>query len=431
MKPLINSIIFAIMLLIISCGKKDSSFFNPTIQFISPADNATFTVFDSIPVILEVNSEKTVEIISITIINDDKTPLFSSYTSDPMKKNIRLEFYYPIDDPLLESGTYKLRAQVYAGAEVARKAIDIQIMGQPKELENMIVVTQENPKFHTVYEVSNTLETEILLELRTDYSGSGINSAHDILFFAARQYGDMQALSLETGNILWVVEGEQSSQFPYFTNLQVHEDEVVVCFYDGYVRSYNRFGNTVFNSIQLEEAYPVRSFVYENFVIAQTNHYLGQETELRTFFWVSGEQELRNEINRELIAIFPKDNESFFLLSKDHESSYIDAFKLMRNSMINYREFENIQFTSATIMDEDNFLIASDAAIYRYRVDISNSTEFIQRSDIGLIRYEPVNEQIYAASGHELLLFSSDYGHLQNHVTFADSVVNFHFNYNK
>ena len=104
------------LLLGLSCKKPNDTVL-PRIVMELPVEGSTFNIPNSIPVKASIGDERQLESVSITLLNADQQPAFTTVSFPVEGTHYELDQRYPLEGANLASGNYFLRVKSSDGTK--------------------------------------------------------------------------------------------------------------------------------------------------------------------------------------------------------------------------------------------------------------------------------------------------------------------------
>ncbi len=426
--PLISLIIVSV-LLFIGCNKKDADTNNPTIQIISPKDGKVCSAGDTIWIKASVSDDVKLESVDIQLVTSGGRAAGKSLLIKPDISHFGLDTIYIIDE-YIESGDYFLRFEVFDGTNTQREFVATSVKASTIVEERIIVLTEEPGKIVVNQLVEGELIREVLID--GDYADARINSYSDQLYVAGQHTLDFSAFSLNDsiGDPLW--EGVSSQLKPFHDPdcMCLGGNEVFVASSDGYIRSYNVHGITMFD-VEIEDARrPAQIHATEDVVIVESIQNGTQEHYIDLFYRYSNGFMLNFKNHFDIVDMYTIDASNWLMIGNKTNDIFIGTGAMMESGVTALETIYGEQVVCSASFG-DQIAIFTGEKIYLYEQS-SNSVSLLNdnvQCDHILANYE--TNELYAYSKNEISIYSFPGGQLKNTFNFAENIIDVLIDYNK
>jgi len=186
--------------------KKNENNSVPTIKLISPAQNSTYIVLDTIRIIADVSDYSQLKSINISIVNENLIPVTSPLFIQPKSNTYKIDLDYVIDNIHLSSGKYYILIIATNADNSKKEFINIFLSEIEKQFESLIVITKTDNNQLKINKISNDFKLQELFTTEGDYSASIINSFYRQLFISGRNITNLNVLNIDDGQLEWSLE---------------------------------------------------------------------------------------------------------------------------------------------------------------------------------------------------------------------------------
>jgi hypothetical protein len=418
--------------LITSC-KKDEDISDPSISFVSPIENQSFNVPNTIIIQAAITDDSKISSVNINLVNENLIPVLNTISINPDANSYDVNMNYPISEISLTSGIYFIH--IYAVDEFGNnkhKYQQISINAVPKKLKFISLVNYINSTTINAIKIDSLNNISSLFTKSSDYSASESNSNSQQLIVAGKTYGDLIAFDLITNQYCWTEPVVSNPPFAYFTNVERIEENIYVSFFDGDIRAYNSSGVQVHSVSPIPGIYPVKMIQFGSFLLvdyylktSQSNFKLA----LFTFSTSSLAQQLQTTL--QIVDFFKKDNNNVYVFGNNAGQAELKIYNVVNNSLSTLVNLPVGKISSVVQIDATNFLIAHEQGVLLYQTTSNLWTNVILINDVKKLRFEEINSEIFIAEPHKLSKYSYPDFNLVNSLNIADSILNLHLIYNK
>ena len=435
MKTLIPTVILISLFLLFftACKDEDPPEF-PDVEFLSPAPGMDFEVFDTIDVKIRIISSAAAADISLALVNDQDINVLPALTSQNLEPGKTYRFQYPLSLKTLSTGNYQLRAEVTAGGVKGKEYRTIYIIGLEKMLKEVWLVQQSQPGMMRVLSGNPGNGFAEIFSYPGIYGGSDISSLNEMFFLGASFQGDLGAFNTESHAPEWEIQGIQNPQQPYFTFVDYDDNRLYAGIIEGQVRGWNLEGQPAYATEQNIATKPVRIFLFREYLIVFSRQKSNENIRwLEIYFLNNGNLHIKTTLDFEPL-VFAEAEANRLLMLGNEAQGYASA-RLLDPSDGHignpYQPFElpEKEMLSATVINGQNLLFSIHDGIYRYEYQHA-SARFADIGNISVLRFEEVNQLIWASDGGTVFTIAPD-GQILQQTSVGPGIENLHFLYNK
>ncbi len=424
--------IFLILLIfgiaIISCNDNTGNHI-PVIEITSPFEGQEYFIPDTIDVQAFISGDLVLKSVKIGLVNEQFVSVAPIIYLFPESTSYDLEIEFPIPATTIETGNYYLYIMAENDNDFKNKYQRIHINGLPRVLEKIIVLTKKDVLTIEVSSIDPELNTNLLFEINGDYASSETDSKNRQLYVAGLNTFDIQVYHLETNEIEW-----QKDAFP---PLPVHLSD---CFYfDGDLyASYSSFfiygfrysGVTIFNTTLLESILPSRIMKFGDYLLADLQSKTGGFTYLATYYILTGVEKQRLQTNYKVVDFYDTDENKALVIGNQNGEGVIWLFEESSNTQIFLKNVPGKVITSVNI-SQDEYLVQAENRVLFYSLKNNILTEVLEGQQFYRLRFDPLNQKIYAAGANRVFVLNYPEIKIQNAVTLPDSILNLHLFFNR
>ncbi len=419
-----------IIIFCISCKKsKDEN--APVITIVKPYENQQFSVPDTITVEISVEDETTLTQVEITLTDENKVPVLATTSIVPQNKKINITVPYSIDDISLTSGSYYIHVRASDGTNIHDSYRTIYLNEVPKELKYIYILTHENSTtIHMLRKTPNESPQQ-LFDINGDFSSSSASSKFQQFYTCGKIFGDLNAYSVPGNTVAWFVPVVSDPPSPYFNYINYFNNILYVSFYYGYIRGYKNDGSVAFAANSPNGSYPIKLFADKNYLFAEHLIQSGYSRIFGVYYLATGALKQWIDIDYNVVDIFEKDDDNIFIFANKNGQGIIRLYTISENGTWEPHTLPAGKINSVSQVDENNYIIAIESGLYKYQYNNNSLTDYVPGSNVASVKYEPTTSEIYTASGNELKIYDYNSHSFINTITFADSILDFQFIYNR
>ncbi len=405
----------------------------PFIELSSPTDHQVCNVFTELAVIGDVYDDQQLLYIRIQLLNFDNIPVLPPVTIYPEGKSYSLNMAYPLDDVLLESGSYYLQVQAYDGVQTTNKYVTLSINEAPRKLKYFVAVTKTSSGLN-ILKVDSAFQVSTLYQLNSDYLNSAVCSDYQLFYVGGQYTGDVLVFDMSDWVPVWEVPVTISPPFAWFSGLMADKGYLWVGYRNGKYEKYDRYGDRKM-SVNTYYGWSPRQFcrIGDKLVIEEKNP-AGSDLQLCVRYEFSGAIDGVMPTVENTVAMIPAGEDDVCRITNTLAGQ---AHHYMFNTTYIY---EDEPWTvlgpgrawCAAAMG-NKVLIGHDLGVYLFNPDNLALDLWLTGVPARQLFYEELNGWVVTASGTQLQFFLNNYPQVTplTNVELGDSVVAVQGVYNK
>ncbi len=425
-----NTLVFVSLVSLFSSGcKKKEEGSPPTVQYHTPLENATYTVFDNIQISAHVYSATAITDLKIGIVNDQMVPVMSTIPLSPVT---HIAFTYNIYDIHLTSGTYYVWISATNADNLDVNAYQkISISEAPKKRKAVYVITKLSSSQLGLTKADSVLNSQQQVgSFNGDFSGSAISSWHQQLYLAGNYTGDHRAIELAGHSIKWSVPYIGSSN-PYFTGVSSDEKSNYLSYFGGQVKALDQNGSTRYFTTPSGGYYPLKSFVSGSYLLQEQKDYTSSQRKLVVYYSSSGVGKQETLIPETVTELFTKDADNVYLFGNASGQAKMEIYTVSGNSFWN-RTLPAGTLAAATQVNSDTYLLAyTNGTIYKYTYSNNSLITWLSGVNAVKLRYDEVNGEVCIAELKKLSSYDLNSSGLKKTLTVPDTILDMHILFNR
>lgn len=415
--------------IIFSSCNKDSHNPIPIIEITAPFDGQEFQIPDTIHIEATISDDKSVNNIQVGLVDEQFVPVLPLIFLSPGSSNYQLSLDIPVSDSNIETGEYFLYIKAEDEKDFKNKYQSILIMGLPKVLEKIIVVTHKSENEIAVTSVDGNNNSEHLFDIGSDFTSSEVDSKNRQFYFAGKNLTDLSAYNLDTHELEWKIEA--------FPPLPVHAagclcfDEYIFASYDSYyIKGFRYNGSQVFDAYIESGKRPSVIRKFNTFLIADLQSKTGGFSYIASYNINTGAEKNRLQTTYRVVDFLEADENKLLVVANENEEGVLWLFDPNMNMQTYLREIPGKIHSSVKLTD-DYYLFGTSADIYH----LTLSSLYLSETDLNAVvyslMYDDLNKKIYAGEANGISIISYPEIQIQNTIGFSDSILNFHLLYNR
>lgn len=414
-------LILSFLIIATSC-KKESDTEAPTISILAPSDGASYNVFDTILVRVDVSDNEQVKRVSVALLDNGVgvLPTVSREVGQQSANNIGLAL--PINNIQLETGQYSLRVRATDGANDENQFVSVFVQEEPKRFRGVIAVCDAGVN-QEIHRFDSVLNQTLLTTLNMDRGVGALSSVSQQVVIGGGQVGGLRAIHVDDGSQQWNVPNLGIGTIPYFHHAHTSNNTVYVSSEDGFIRGFNQFGAVVFSGQATSAHRAVYQWSQADHIISEQVQISGPARKFVVYFNNSGI--VANEFFTDLTIVeaFPRQDDDALLFGNQDGDGVIQTMSIDFGPGFEPRDFPGEPITAVEQLDANNYIVATTLSLYKYTYSNNNLQNLGTSSLITDMDYELISGSIYAAAGNELLSINPNSGSSNVIASFGSPVV--------
>jgi hypothetical protein len=423
-------IILLATILTVSCKKdKDSEF--PVIKVQSPSSGSIFQVSDTIPLEAYFHDNNRIISIKVTLIDSENQPVLPPVEIISPSNPYTLATSYPIDDSLIESGTYELQFQVFDGINTTNAFVKIQLNALPRKFLYPVVISRPSLNKISAYAPDSSGQWKDIYTRQGDYAGSAINSLNGHLYISGAYNAGLTAFNLFQNKVEWTIPAQQPYTHHWFESFSFYKPRLYMSYYDGYIKAFDVYGNVSFTTETTGLYYPGVTCVFNEY-LAACLHIKNSNTNALAIYTMPG-----GTINQiisptpGIVALFQADRYHLLAFGNQSGRGIIQVFDSRYGTLSELKQNPDDSIYCVSSMDGKNYILSGSTRLYWYSYDQNSLVEFATGITKARIACENIGLRVFATSGKDILIYSFPEGILDKTIETPEPIVDILLLYNK
>jgi hypothetical protein len=423
-------IIFSIQFF--SC-KKDRDTKAPEITVHSPFSNQSFSVYDNIPVSIEITDETKITEATMTLVDVNFIPAGPSVSFSVTSPKMSVNSHYLVDNIHLESGIYYLLFTATDGENNSKVYRAVNIGAVPKKLKKIFVASGNSSSTTNLSYIDSSFSAiNFYHSFSGDYIGTSASSYYQQVFMAGNYTGAYTSMMLNDNSVKFIVPASISSS-PYYTSYYSEDKKNYLGFYDERIRGYDNFGNPIY-SANANAGYYVRKMIMSNGALIAEEKLKTSSTKILVSFYSTGAPQFQTAITQDVVAFCEQKPDNVFVFGNVAGQGVIQLYE---RSINNLRNPYNYTLPTGTILsavkiDLDTYLIGySNGTIYKYQYQSSSLTTYLTGYNAIQLKYDSLNNGIYIAETNRIINIDYPSKALINSINSAEPIFDIALLYNR
>lgn len=414
----------------VGCKKEDKT--PPEVSIIKPYRDIELYQGDTLIIEAELKDNKGLKRVRYSIYDENGIAAVPATAQDISGKVYKASNFLVIDNPNLSTGYYTLQVAASDGINEGKAFVRIKIFSASKKLNGLFAITTPGTQTTKIYKTdSNFTSFSLTSTLTGDFADAALNSATQQLITAGLNTGKI--ISTDVKNLIerWNQPSIYGGSLPSFFHVAVHEREVYICSYDGFIRSYNESG-VVNGTIATNTGfYPRKALRNQDKFIVEEKLFSGTPRQIGVYFAASGAFMQNTPVSFDVSDILYKDSDRYLVFGNDNNQAKLWMYELNTNSTWEPKVLPAGKIYRALKINSNEFIIAHDNAIYKYVYNINSLTTFINISGSNDIAYDDVNNLLFVVNGNQLRIYNYPSGTLNSVINCPENIRKILLWYNK
>lgn len=395
-----------ILALVLGGCRKDADNERPGIKIISPSENASLIIPDTLLVTVEARDDAGLERVSVTLLDQNNVPVVAGSSAAASGKVATVTLALPVTDEQITSGVYKLFATASDGELTGKDWINLHVSAAPLRLRAVFTVTEPAPGSTALYRTDSTGQTAVAQTWPIDLAGADISSAAQRLFIAGGVSGDLLALSPDGLGTVWSRPNLSSTGIPWFTSVDVCGDgRVYVGHADGSIRGFLAGNGTGGTGGTLPEMFrTLQCITMGDLLLATERHFVTGEHRLGIYYWQSGTLASTQALDAEPVALFPRDaGHALIFGNRNGQGRVLDRTLAGSGTWEAYTWPSPI--TAVVRLSDLNWLVAlANGDLQRFTYNNIGSIPIGTTPVLTAMAFDPVSGRVYGGSDGQVIL---------------------------
>lgn len=408
---------FLILLCLNSC-RKEKEAVPPVIVIESPGQGSSYNAGEIIRVKGTVDSQTELQSLTIRLVNIDIVSVATA--GNPPFTGNSVAFNAVIEIPLtLQSGKYYIEVAAANSENDSKKFQDVIISSAQTVRTDYVVVTDQALGTSLFKGDSIPASYNLVQNFIGKYSSSSTESGNDILGLTFTDH-DFVAFSLKNNTVAWELPGFNSSE-PTYSNVNHYNQKLYIShFQDGVVKAYDVNGIPGFNSLSPASFKPVKTFVWNSYLITENSSSVGsQSNRLTVNYLATGSPKQEALVDFSIVDVAEKNTDELLVLGNKDGRAQLRLYSLANNTLSSVVSLPAEKLVDVVKISEDDLLISTKSQIFTYRISTNSLVPYLGLPH-SVLDYNPESEELFVGSGKTLTIYQS--GQLKQTVLFSDTI---------
>ncbi len=398
---IVSWLLFMLLIVtVIACEETDDV--NPVVKIISPT-GGSFSVMDTVHVIADISDDKSLESVSIMLLDLNNQRVCPTNTYSVNKDSYHLDVLFLIDNLYLEGGEYYLVVEANDGYNIQKQYVSISVGGLNKKLEDVLIVEKGNLRT-SIYSILN--EKVLLKEFSSEYQDFIYNPYTEQYVFLSKE-GTLVAYDKIELDEVWRVENLNSPSYPYQGSLFYKNQVIYVSTYSGEIRAYDGAGNvvkqanTVDNKGQISQYY----FAYDK-IMAVKKPFVNGDDRIEELNEASGASVRTFEISFTPKKLLFVNQDLCVVFGNEYNEAKACSLSTLYNLVQPFGNFQGRKLGDAYQYSEYFYILSLDNKIAEYNLSNGNERFLENTQESAMFYYEDIYKKLYYTDGNSVCILS-------------------------
>lgn len=412
-----------------SCDDKDSE--PPLINIVTPQENASFSVFDTIAVTYQASDDRVVESVSIKLVNLDFIPVSAPVTQHIGKAEHTGGAELVIDDRQLESGNYYVLVTATDGANDRNAYLRVHVAAYPFERRAMFFSDMNTVGQGSIYRV-DSLFSGIALHATPgqDIGRLLVSSASDRLTVAGSQSTGIIQYDLEGNTQKWSASAINQPPAPTFLDMVAHGTGLFISLFTRELRGYSLDGALILNR-QFEHDRPHTLYADEQHVLVNLREIGGGQSRLLVLRQDNFSEKWSVALPMEIVAFCRHSSTEVFIFGNDQGQARVLLYDTGTNGWWEPRQLPPGRILHAVKGEGQTSFLALESGLYAYTyspnyLNTLRAGEVFQR-----LCFDRADALLIGAMGNSLKVIAPQQGTVVAALNHTDSITDLDIRYTK
>lgn len=415
---------------IISCKKEDKQ--APEIRIIKPYRDIELYQGDTLIIEAELKDNKGLKRVRYSIQNDNGVSVVPATSQDITGKEIKVSNFLIIDNPTLTTGEYTLQVAASDGTNEGKAFLRIKIYASSRKLKGFFAITTPGSQTTKLYKADSTLTTLLPAGTLTgDFADATLNPNTQQIVTIGYNTGKIISADVQTLTEKWSQPSIYGGSLPSFFHVNYFEREVYISSYDGFIRTYNETG-AVNGTVAVNSGfYPRKALRNDDKIIIEQKLFSGSSRQIAVYYAASGALMQNTPVNFDVCDILYKDSDRYLVFGNDNTQAKMCMYEVNSNGTWEPKSLPSGKINRAIRINNNEFIVAHDNAIYKYEYNVNSLTTFIAISGCSDIAFDETKNLLFVANGNQVRIYNYNTGSLNSVLNCPENVKRILLWYNK
>lgn len=421
-------VIIIVLFLFFSC-KKDEDTNSPVISIFFPDEFSYYNIFDTVTIKAKIWDDNAVKMVDFVLVSAYFQPISENRAFKFNHKEVDVETKITINDIMLNTGIYYVRARANDGLNERNVYRAININGIPRKFEKIIAITQKQSLQYFIYGLDSV--SQLLNLYNGDYVSSAIDCNHSMLYVCGKVNSNLTAYNLNNNSIVWEFPPENNPPFPSYEYLYFFYNTLYVCRSNNKITGYNHMQNILYNSSMSSGYIPKGCIKFKEYLITDEKYYTSNSRKIGVYFSTGVLKKNASHLF-DIKHFAVKNNDEIFLFANDmNNKAVLSIFNVDYSGFYTPYSLPDSTLKYAITVDNNNYLLAIGNTIYRYQHSTNGLYPFLSGIDAKVMRFDDISQTLIVTEKNKLIYFQYPNGIKKGEYSFNETIVDIQLKYNK
>lgn len=417
---------FLVGLFFITACKEVEDEIPPLITFISPTENTSVAMPDTLKVVAEISDNINIQSVMVVLADPDGNPVIPAEYSFPETREFTLTAYLPIVDKSLPGGSYRVKITANDGTNTNTDYLPVLVNEIPRELLGFLVISAEYPFETDITRLKPDFSPDTSFTIPKGFLQSAYSSLWDEFIFVSPEPSVMYSFSRDRFEPMW--EFSSSLPRPRFTSL-LTDSQLLFATANGDAGILNASGMIVMRTGALNNKTIACMAADEKYIYAELMSLSGNNREIVAFYRATGGIRSRKFIDQDIISL-QTSNGKVLMFSRDGLQGVIAEFDPETTLISTLETFGNPEVYSSIKLSNDEFLLLCQGQVLLFDAHYGTLSELIPGTYISGC-FDDLQNRLFLISGTQVDIYAHPLPSLIQTLQFEAPLKAFHIIYNK
>ncbi|PKP46736.1 MAG: hypothetical protein CVT95_06590 [Bacteroidetes bacterium HGW-Bacteroidetes-12] len=414
---------------IFSC-KKDGDDISPSISISSPFNNQQINGFDTLIIRGTITDNKNIKYVSVVLRNQNNINVLPTVSFEPNSPSFNLNTAYFFNDIHMPSGEYHFKISASDGENITNKFITIFYGEVPKERTGVFFY-DNNGSSTSIYSLTGTNAT-LFKTLPGDFIGGAANSFNQQLLSVGSLSGNLTAVDVTFGDVLWEVSNSTSST-PFFMHLFFQNKEVYISLRNGEIRAYGGNGNPKFLALAFPNFFGEEGLVHTNLFVSEQKAIGNNDRRLSLYWTASGALVQQTTLFEDVLGLYSLSTNKIVLLANDNNTgnAKIQIYDISANAKSTPFSLAAFPIDDVEEINSGIYLIAQNGNLVLVNANSFSTLPYLSGVNATKIKYDAFTNELYVISGNTITVYDFSSKTIKGTYSHTSNVLDLVFLFNK
>lgn len=416
-------------LLLMSCEKKEESYKEPQVEFLSPYNNQLFSVYDTVEIVANIFHERVIQQIELSIVDKDLKPVVSGNIIYATKDTVSLNSFLVINNRYIEESTHYLKLQISDGQNNYNIWQEISISPLARQLESILAVTGVgNQNNLSKYSIDGTAKS--LFNWESDNLGGYADSQYLRFYTSGSRVDGLRAWSLLNNQQLWNIPVIPNDPLPTYTYFYAKQGLVFVGKRDGHIYGYDADGGGVYKTDPFTNGTYTGIHSLKKFIVAIFKPYSGNLNSFILFNYPAGNVFRQTQFAGNVIKMIDMEGNKLLMIIEENGVNKAIVYDAEANNFIPSLTITS-EDISAVASSQNHVFISTPNSILWYRPKLGSVVTYLTTEHVTSIAFDENTMQLFVAANSYIKVYNPPWSAEVRTMEANETIKQLHLLYNK